>query len=142
MLHASTVSVLISSAADCPTAVRLLVGTKVSDSGRASPMFASFRLPLPCLTVADVCATLRKLGAAPVNVTMPRETVSGHVVLQLRPVYSGNVLADVVEKLHAPATPAPKRRKGKDGDNGTAENAAAEGNGTAEHTATNGSAVS
>lgn len=77
--------------------VQIAIGEKVSDTGKVSPVYASFSIPQsPTLPIVDINSAMKRLSQIPaINVSVPQEK-DGKVNLQLRPTMAGIRLAVLV----------------------------------------------
>ena len=85
--------------------VRIPVGSKVSDAGRSTPVYATFKIDGAPTDFAQLTALLRGMPkTASVNITLPRiVTGEAEIEIQLRPVYTASVLADILDGFDASA---------------------------------------
>jgi hypothetical protein len=81
----------IASTQSCQTVVKLLSGPG------STVVLGKVRLPLPAQNLEDVCRILRAHGKITFSVVSPKRVV-GSLAFQLKAMYHGNDLADLIER--------------------------------------------
>lgn len=84
-LYPATIQSILAGATECTVTVGLECGYKVSEAGKASPVYATVRVACKEQTIEAALAALEAMGTVPIKVSIPK-VVRGTLTLQLSPI--------------------------------------------------------